>query len=78
MAESRKLFHTLRRADARALRPVNAAFKKAERVRRDARMMDKIKRGSLPFTPAVMSWLSRKLDMPASRILPEDLKRLTA
>ena len=45
-----------------------------ERARRDARMVDKIKAGSLPYTPAVMSWLSRKLDKKASRITPQDVQ----
>ena len=45
-----------------------------ELARRDARMVDKIKAGSLPYTPAVMSWLSRKLDKKASRITPQDVQ----
>jgi hypothetical protein len=39
-------------------------------------MLEKIKARSLPYTPAVMSWLSRKLEKPSSRITPQDVQSL--
>lgn len=65
-----------RRSDAIQTRAENRVLKDAERIRRDARMQAKIKTGTLPYTPPVMSWLSRTLNKPASRITPQDVKQL--
>lgn len=78
MSVSRNVFEWRRRIDAAKQRTVNSARKSKERARRDARMLDKVRHGALPYTPVVMSWLSTRLDKPASRITSEDLKRLTA
>ena len=51
--------------------------KDKERVRRDARMTEMVRNGQLPYAPAVMSWLSRKLDKKASRITFEDVNPLS-
>ena len=61
-------------SDALETKARSRIVKGKERARRDARMVDKIKAGSLPYTPAVMSWLSRKLDKKASRITPQDVQ----
>ena len=37
-----------------------------------------VKQGALPYTPEVMCWLCRKLDKPATRITPEDVKAVLA
>ena len=39
-------------------------------------MIEKVKAGNLPYSPAVMSWLSRKLDKKASKITPDDVPPL--
>ena len=65
-----------RREDAKATKLCNRAVKTRERERRDARMIALIKTGSPPYTPAVQSWLSRKLDKKASRITSADIKPL--
>ena len=65
-----------RRNDAIETRAENRIVKTAERARRDGRMQVKIKAGTLPYAPPVMSWLSRTLDKPASRITAEDVKKL--
>jgi len=62
--------------DAAKAKRVNSAKKSKERARRDERMRAKLKDGSLPYTPVVMSWLSRKLDKPSSKITAEDVKSL--
>ncbi len=62
--------------DARATRAVNTVLKAKERVRRDNRMIEKLKAGSPPYGPAVMSWLSRKLHKKAGKITPKDIKTL--
>jgi hypothetical protein len=67
-----------RRAEASQTRKVNKARKVPERARRDARMMARVKSGSLPYTPEVMSWLSAKLGKKASGITADDIAKLTA
>ena len=62
--------------DALETKSRNRIPKTKERARRDARMLDKIKAGTLPYAPPVMSWLSRRLDKKASAITQEDLKTL--
>jgi hypothetical protein len=76
MALKRSLQKRLTQLDARAARAKNRIRKKGERARRDARMVEILKSGSLPFSPPVMSWLSRKLGKRAGRITPEDVSTL--
>lgn len=65
-----------RRMDAIETKQHNTIHKHKERARRDARMLGIVREGSLPYTPDVMSWLSRQLDKPAGKITAEDLARL--
>lgn len=65
-----------RRHDAPIVARRNRLRKEAERQRRDDRMLGLVRAGSLPYTPPVMSWLSEKLDKPASRIAEPDVKGL--
>lgn len=67
-----------RRTDAAETKARNRIAKAQERARRDARILEMTKKGSLPYTPMVMSWLSRKLDKKAGRITSEDIKTLVA
>lgn len=76
MGIHRSALRRRRRTDAAATKVRNNVDKSAERARRDERMVAKIKDGSLPFAPAVMSWLSRSLDKKSSRITQDDVKRL--
>jgi len=62
------------RDEAKQTKADNRVFKDCERDRRDARMKASLKSGSLPYHPAVMSWLSRKLDKPSTKITPQDVK----
>ena len=64
--------------DALHTKARNRIFKDRERARRDARMVDAVRAGELPYAPTVMSWLSRKLDKPSTRITPADVKTLLA
>ncbi len=68
----------LRAIDHAHAKSANKRVKTRERTRRDARMISVVKSGSLPFTPGVMSWLSRQLDKASSKITAADLKTLTA
>lgn len=57
-------------------RKENGVLKVKERARRDARMLAAIKGKKLPFLPAVMSWLSTKLDKPSRLIKQEEVDSL--
>ena len=65
-----------RRQEQQDTRLYNARYKTKERDRRDAKMAARVKSGSLPYAPEVMSWLSAKLDKQASRITAEDVAKL--
>jgi len=65
-----------RRTDAAETKLRNRPVKTKERARRDARMVEKLRTGSLPYAPTVMSWLSRKLDRGASKITHQDVQTL--
>jgi len=77
MKMSRKLRRHLRQVDAIETKLVNRVGKTKERARRDERMVAKLKAGSLPYTPPVMSWLSRKLEKSSSRITQDEVNALT-
>jgi len=76
MGMHRSALRRRRRTDAAATTARNEPVKVQERVRRKARMMEKLKAGEPPYRPEVMSWLSRELGKKASRITPEDIKTL--
>ena len=78
MKVTRSMFHAFRQQDAIETKARNRLRKFPERDRRDARMIVRVKEGSLPYTPDVMSWLSRKLDKPARKITTADIKTLLA
>ena len=78
MGLHRSAIRRRRRQDTAATRARNKIVKDKERARRDTRMLEKIKTGSPPYTSAVMSWLSRKLDKRAGKVTPEDIKALLA
>jgi hypothetical protein len=54
----------------------NGILKVKERARRDARMLETVKKGQLPFTPPVMSWLSVQLDKRSALITQADIEKL--
>jgi hypothetical protein len=56
----------------------NGPLKTKERARREGRLFDALKKGKLPYTPTVLSWLSAKLDKPGRLITQADVKHLLA
>jgi hypothetical protein len=54
----------------------NGIVKVKERARRDARMLEVVKKGTLPYTPPVMSWLSSKVNKPSRLITQSDVAKL--
>jgi hypothetical protein len=63
-------------ADQAFSRRTNGMRKTKEHIRRDKRMIEMVKKGTLPYTPAIMSWLSSKLDKPSARIVQADVDGL--
>jgi len=62
--------------DAHNAKVRNEVNKTKERARRDKRMANVLRRGSLPYPPYVMSWLSRKLGKPSAMIIQEEVNTL--
>ena len=75
---ARRIRREQRRADMAESRQVNGTLKTKERARRDLRMKDLVKKGKLPYTPPVLSWLSVQLDKPGRLITQADVDRLLA
>jgi len=74
---ARRIRREQRQVDMRESRQRNGLRKTKERARRDARILEIVKKGKLPYLPPVMSWLSAKLDKPSRLITAEDVGRLT-
>jgi hypothetical protein len=73
---ARRIRRDLIQRDQRLSRKENGVRKVKETTRRDASMTERVKSGKLPFIPAVMSWLSRKLDKPSTKITQADVDQL--
>lgn len=65
-----------RQVDMKTSRRKNGVLKVKERVRRETRMLEILKKGKLPYIPSVMSWLSVQLDKPSMRITQADVDSL--
>jgi hypothetical protein len=75
---ARRIRREQRQQDMAESRIVNGHKKTKERVRRDARMIELVKKNKLPYTPTILSWLSVKLDKPASRITQDEVNKLVS
>lgn len=73
---ARRIRREQRQTDMAESRRVNSLLKDKERIRRDTRMLGLVRQGRLPYIPAVMSWLSAKLDKPAGRITQADVDQV--
>lgn len=73
---ARRIRREQRRVDMAESRIRNGVRKTDERARRDRRMTELVKAGKLPYTPAVMSWLSGKLDKPSRLITQAEVDGL--
>jgi hypothetical protein len=73
---ARRIRREQRREDMAESRHRNGIRKSKERARRDARMLEVVKNGRLPYTPPVLSWLSARLNKPGRLITQDDVSRL--
>jgi hypothetical protein len=62
------------RANGKVTRIVNGHLKRKERTSRDKKMAMLIQNGKFPYTPAVMSYLTTKLNKKVSEITEEMAK----
>jgi hypothetical protein len=75
---ARRIRREQRREDMAESLHRNGILKAKERARRDGRMLAVLKKGKLPYTPPVMSWLSVHLNKPARLITQADIQKLLA
>jgi len=62
------------REHGRVSRIVNGTLKKKERANRDKKMAELLKKGTFPYIPSVMCWLSVKLGKPSTQISEAEAK----
>src|SRR5262245_50341183 len=62
---ARRIRREQRREDMAQSRRRNGPRKVKERARRQRRMLELIQASKMPYTPAVLSWLSVELDKPS-------------
>ena len=65
-----------RLAKAAITRQKNSLRKASERQRREEDMKELINKGTYPYTPNVMSWVSSRLEKKASQISPAEIDAL--
>jgi hypothetical protein len=73
---ARRIRREQRRYDMAMSRKTNGTRKDKERARRRTRMLEILKKGKMPYTPAVLSWLSVELDKPSARIVQADVDKI--
>ena len=73
---ARRIRREQRDADQAESRLLNGIRKVDERTRRDKRMKALVKKSKPPYTPAIQSWLSSKLDKPSRLITAEEVASL--
>lgn len=73
---ARRIRREQRQQDMAESRLRNGVRKVKERERRDARMLETVKKGQLPYTPPVLSWLSVQLNKPGRLITAADVQKL--
>jgi hypothetical protein len=73
---ARRIRREQRAYDMAESRRTNGMLKMKERNRRHTRLLESLKKGKLPYTPAVMSWLSAALDKPSRLIVQADVDQL--
>ena len=72
---ARRIRREQRRVDMAKSRLVNGVRKVKERTRRQDRLREIVKKGKLPYSPAVMSWLSAELGKPSRLITQAEVEK---
>lgn len=74
----RRIGSKQRKTSRKKIHHRNAVRKARGRASRDRTMLELVKARPLPYVPGVMSWLSARLDKPASKITQADVDALNA
>lgn len=64
------------RARAKVSRIENGTLKRKERAARETRMKELLAKGTFPYTPSIMSWVSEKLGKPSKQVTEAEAKAL--
>ena len=62
------------RANGKVTRRENGHLKRKERANRDIRMAELVKKGTFPFTPSIINWISVKVGKPSTQLTEADVK----
>jgi hypothetical protein len=73
---ARRIRREQRQVDMAESRHRNGLLKTKERERREKRMLEAVKKGKVPYTPPVLSWLSAQLNKPGRLITQDDVQKL--
>lgn len=74
---ARRIRREQRQVDMAQSRLRNGFVKVKERARRERRLVEALKKGKLPYSPVVMSWLSARLEKPSRLITQAEVDALT-
>ena len=66
------------RTNGKISRIENGHLKRKERANRDKRMAELVTKGTFPYTPGILSYLSVKLGKPSTQITEADAKQAVA
>lgn len=64
------------RANGKVTRVENGHKKRKERASRDKKMAMLLEKGTFPYTPSIMSWVSEKLGKPSTQITADEAKAI--
>jgi hypothetical protein len=56
------------RANGKISRIENGTLKRKERTKRDAKMVELLKKGKYPYIPSMQTWVSEKLGKPFTQV----------
>ncbi len=64
------------RANGKVTRIENGHKKRKERLSRDKKMLELLAKGTFPYTPGIMSWVSEKLGKPSTQVTADEAKAI--
>ena len=64
------------RANGKISRIENGTLKRKERAKRDAKMVELLKKGKFPYIPSMQTWVSEKLGKPFTQVTEAEAMEL--
>ena len=65
------------RANGKITRIENGTIKRKERAKRDAKMVELLKKGKFPYIPSIQTWVSEKIGKPFTQVTEAEAHELT-